>query len=229
MPFIEVRFSMIPRSSYRVLFGCSKKCDVSLPDIKGPSNYHFCLTIDEQNRFFVKDLGSNAGTEVTYKSKGKGTRRSFKWIVGGDKNAHREKTIIIKIHDYIQFKVIAANTISYANHAPIMSKKFRQGSAAAQDLIQDLDIFRSGTNLHTGAQTPGEGPIYVKKKIGKGGFGVVIHCWNVSTGVETVIKRPSMEIIKHVAKNDKGWERWKEEAENMRKLAHVRMPLISLA
>ncbi|QUC19130.1 uncharacterized protein UV8b_03371 [Ustilaginoidea virens] len=29
-----------------------------------------------------------------------------------------------------------------------------------------------------------------------------------------------MEIIKHVAKNDKGWERWKEEAENMRKLAH---------
>lgn len=77
MPFIDVRFSKVPRSSHGLLFGCTKKCDVVLPNIKGPSNYHFCLTFDDQNRFIVKDLDSSLGTEVTYDNKGKGTRRKF--------------------------------------------------------------------------------------------------------------------------------------------------------
>ncbi|KAK2595005.1 hypothetical protein QQS21_007259 [Conoideocrella luteorostrata] len=228
-PFIEVRFSNVPRSSNGVIFGCSTKSDVILPNLKDLSHFHFSLTFDEQKRLIVKDLGSLIGTEVTYDSKGEGTRRRFHWIIGGDKNAHRQKNIIIKVHDNVQFEVVAnehdIESQSYIENV----EKFCQGSATTEGLFDDLNIpLRPDTEFATGAHTPGNGPIYVKRKIGKGGFGVAVHCWDVSTGDETVIKRPSNEMVKKFLKKSvdnvselaQGRRRWKDEANNMRNLVH---------
>lgn len=220
-PCIELRFSKIPQSSHGLLFGCSKKCDVILPNLKGLSNYHFGLTFDDERRFIVKDLECAIGTEVTYNNKRKGRRRKFNWIIGGDKTAHRQEHTIIKVDDHVQFQVVATeHDITCQSYIDNVNK-FCQGSATAEGLIHDLDIFRRDPELPTGAHTPGQGPIYVKKKIGKGGFGVAIHCWNVSTGNEFVIKTPSKEVVKKIVKYDEYRKRWKEEADNMRNLTHV--------
>ncbi|KAK9438289.1 CAMK family protein kinase [Metarhizium brunneum] len=201
-PYIEIRFSKVPQSSHGLLFGCSNKCDVILPNLKGLSNYHFSLTFDEEGRFIVKDLESGTGTEVTYNNMGKGRRRKFNWIIGGNKTAQRQEHIIIKVDDHVQCQVVAAeHDITCQSYIDNVNK-FCQGRATAEDLIHDLDIFRRDTELPTGAHTPGQGPIYVKKKIGKGGFGVAMHCWNVSTGNEFVIKTPSKEVVKKIVKHD---------------------------
>ncbi|KAG8415249.1 hypothetical protein J3458_009111 [Metarhizium acridum] len=228
-PFIEIRFSKIPRSSHGVIFGCNRKSDVVLPNLRGLSHFHFSLTFDERRRFIVKDLGSLMGTEVTYDNKGKGKRRNFNWIISGDRKALQEQNIIINIHENVKFEIVAINhnitSPSYIDNV----EKFCQGSVTAEGLLDDLNIpLRPDTEFATEAHTPGEGPICLKKKIGEGAFGVVIHCWDVSTGDENVIKRPTDATIRKFlragankeAKLDKDRKKWKAEAENMKNLIH---------
>ncbi|EFY85386.1 CAMK family protein kinase [Metarhizium acridum CQMa 102] len=229
-PFIEIRFSKIPRSSHGVIFGCNRKSDVVLPNLRGLSHFHFSLTFDERRRFIVKDLGSLMGTEVTYDNKGKGKRRNFNWIISGDRKALQEQNIIINIHENVKFEIVAINhnitSPSYIDNV----EKFCQGSVTAEGLLDDLNIpLRPDTEFATEAHTPGEGPICLKKKIGEGAFGVVIHCWDVSTGDENVIKRPTDATIRKFlrtgankeAKLDKDRKKWKAEAENMKNLIHL--------
>ncbi|KAH0596990.1 hypothetical protein MHUMG1_05298 [Metarhizium humberi] len=231
-PFIEIRFSKIPRSSHGVIFGRNKKSDVLLPDIKGLSSFHFSLTFDEQKRLIVKDLGSLIGTEVTYDTEGGGARRNFSWIIGGDRRALRAQNVVINIREKVQFQIVAIKhnikSPSYIDNV----EKFCQGSVTAEGLLDDLNLpLRPDTQFATGAHTPGECPIYLKKEIGKGGFGIATYCWDVSTGHETVIKTPREDTIQRFLRrgvnsvkseaalaHDRGL--WKREANNMKKLIH---------
>ncbi|KID89061.1 CAMK family protein kinase [Metarhizium guizhouense ARSEF 977] len=203
MPFIEIRFSKIPRSSHGVIFGCSRECDFVLPNIRYLSRFHFSLTFDERRRFIVKDLGSTIGTE--------------------------QGRIIIKIHERFQFEIVAfehnINSQSYIDNV----ERFCQGRAIAEGLLDDLKIpLRPDTEFATGAHTPGKGPVYLEKEIGQGGFGVVIYCWDVSTGHETVIKKPIDAVVKRFLRKGVKSEAafsidrkiWKNEANNMKNLIH---------
>ncbi|KAK9442877.1 protein kinase [Metarhizium brunneum] len=204
-PFIEIRFSKIPRSPHGVVFGCNRKSDVVLPNLPCLSHFHFSLTFDERRQFIVKDLGSLIGTE------GK---------------------IIIKIHKTVQFEIVAfehdIDSQSYIDKV----ERFCQGSATAEGLLDDLNIpLRPDTQFATGAHTPGEGPIYLREMIGQGGFGVVTYYWDVSTGHEIVVKRPRDDMVRmflrkgvNSAKTEAALAdargKWRREANNMKNLIH---------
>ncbi|KAK7397631.1 hypothetical protein QQX98_012998 [Neonectria punicea] len=193
-PRIEIRFSNIPRTDRGVIFGANSNCDVVL-NCQGVSNYHFSLTFDEMNRPIVQDLGSSMGTEVTYGTEGHGVRSDFRWIVGGARVLRKKRDIIIRVIETISFRIVVPRH-DIASQAYIDKVNwFRQGTATAEDLLGDLGLPRD-TKLHTGAQTPGTGAIYLKKRLGEGGFGVVTHYWNVSDGSEFALKQPSAKAIR---------------------------------
>ncbi|GAB0138922.1 hypothetical protein EsDP_00007142 [Epichloe bromicola] len=214
-PFLEIKFSKVPRSSHGVIFGCGMKCDVVLPDLRGLSKLHFSLTFDEQGRFIVKDLHSLLGTEVTYNGEGSGRRRRFHWIVGGDDNAHTRKKIIIKVHNHVQFRIVVDEHNAKSESYKAQVKEYCDGNATAEELFSDLDLpLRPDTELPTGVHTPHASPIYLRKEIGRGGYGVVTHCWNVSSGEEHVLKQPSTQAMFNSAK-------WLEEADILSRISHV--------
>ncbi|RSL83057.1 hypothetical protein CEP52_016808 [Fusarium oligoseptatum] len=59
----------------------------------------------------------------------------------------------------------------------------------------------------TGVNTPGTGDIYVKKRLGEGSFGEVSHLWNVNTGQEYALKKPSENAMKRGDVNIAAWLR----------------------
>ncbi|KHN99767.1 CAMK family protein kinase [Metarhizium album ARSEF 1941] len=215
LPCIEVRFSKTPRSSHGVLFGCSRRCDVVLPDVGGLSNFQFSLTFDDKGRFIVKDMGSRLGTEVTYNRQGAGHRRNFQWIVGGDRNAKRKVRKIIKLQGLVKFQIVVAEHESHGSESyKDKVRKFRQGAGTTEDFFSDLDLpLRPDAEKPTGAHTPWDTPIYLKKELGRGGFGVVTHHWNVSTGEESAVKEA-------LQKDEINLDEWLKEGTLLRRLSH---------
>ncbi|RSL95058.1 hypothetical protein CDV31_014072 [Fusarium ambrosium] len=69
----------------------------------------------------------------------------------------------------------------------------------------------------TGVNTPGTGDIYVKKRLGEGSFGEVSHLWNVNTGQEYALKKPSENAMK---RGDVNIAAWLREVRIMRQVSH---------
>ncbi|KAK1657740.1 kinase-like domain-containing protein [Colletotrichum godetiae] len=160
LPRLLIGFSDIPRTDKGLIFGSNKNCDIQLP-FPGVSNIHFSLTFDEFNRPIIKDLNSLRGTQITYTGKGRAS--------GGISNG--SLAIVTQPHDIQSPEYIDG------------VRRFRQGTAATEDLLEDLGLSYPPTR---GAQTPGTGDISLRKTLGEGAFGVVTHLWNVSTGEERV-------------------------------------------
>ncbi|KAM3549399.1 hypothetical protein ARSEF4850_008879 [Beauveria asiatica] len=95
--------------------------------------------------------------------------------------------------------------------------RFRQGTATAEDLLDDLGLSNLRTRPCTGAHTPDTGEIHLRKKLGEGSFGVVTHLWNVSTGDECVVKTPTLKAIQKRKVNEEAWHR---EARIMGQISH---------
>ncbi|KAJ4230717.1 hypothetical protein NW757_013982 [Fusarium falciforme] len=95
--------------------------------------------------------------------------------------------------------------------------RFKQGTATAEDLLDDLGLSNPSTRPRTGAHTPGTGEIHLSKKLGEGSFGVVTHLWNVSTGDEHVVKAPTSKAIRKKKVDKKAWRR---EADIMAQVSH---------
>lgn len=221
---IEVRFSCIPRSRRGFIFGRSSRCEVVVP-FESISSYHFSLTFDEANRLIVRDLGSVAGTEVTYDGQGHGKRSNFRWIVGGDPNTTEETSIIVAVHE-LEFRIIAAHYDINSTEYIEKVHRFRQGTANVEEAIRGLDLpRRPDTRLPTGTHTPGVGELYLQKQLGKGSFGVVTHFWNVSNGSEYALKEPTAKVLRLKQRDTIAWRDvlrdWKREAQTMDGLAHV--------
>ncbi|KAI3532312.1 hypothetical protein CABS02_13897 [Colletotrichum abscissum] len=216
LPRLELRFSDIPRTSRGVVIGSDPDCDVVLP-YRGISGRHFCLTFDSADRLIVKDLGSLMGTEVTYDDEGEGKRSNFCWIVGGHKIPN-EKRIVISVHHTVSFYIsVPHHDTTSPEHADRVSR-FLRGAASTEDLLGDLALpNRPGTELPTGTHTPGQGGIYLKKKLGQGTFGSVTHLWDVSTGREFALKEPTIVA----ARRQQVRKEWKQEARIMGQISHV--------
>lgn len=220
LPSLAVRFSDVPRTDNGLIFGSNSICDVVLR-ATGVSNVHFCLTFDEFNRPIIKDMNSSMGTQVTYDSGGKGFRRDFSWIVGGHGIPQKMQSIIITIPDTISFQIIVP---SYDITSPAyidQVNRFKQGTATAEDLLDDLGLSYPPTRPRTGANTPGTGEIHLRKKLGEGSFGAVTHLWNVSTGDEQVVKAPTSRAVRKKKVDKKAWHR---EAHIMAQISHARTP-----
>ena len=225
LPCIELRFSKIPRSHYGVVFGVDPNSDVVLPDHGSLSYHHFSLTFDEANRLIIKDWGATNGTEVTYDDQGRGARKEFQWIVGGDPVLEDISDIIIALptQPKIKLKIIVAQYDIESKEYIDRVDRFRQGSATAEDLFADLNIpKRQDTRRPTGAHTTGTGNIYLTKVLGEGSFAVVSRFWNVSTGEKHALKEPSRKAIRD---GQFKVENWKNENHIMRRTSHVRIPV----
>lgn len=238
LPHLEVRFSDIPRTDYGVVFGSSPACDVVLDD-PHVTGCHFSITFDHLNRPIVRDWGSLVGTEVTYTRPiaqdqgsregttvtyvhgGSGARSDFRWIVGGHRVPQEATSIIINIPQTVSFRICVAHH-DITSRAYIDSvNSFRQGTATAEDLFNDLSLPRRVTELPSGAKKPGKGKLYLRKLLGQGAFGVVNHVWSVSKGCEFALKEPTAEAIAAGRVDKAVWER---EARLMGQVSHVRMP-----
>lgn len=119
----------------------------------------------------------------------------------------------------ISFQIVVARH-DIASQAYIDKiNRFRQGTATTEDLLGRLGLPRD-TKLHSKAPTPGTGAIYLKRKLGEGGFGMVVHHWNVSDGSEFALKEPTARAVRERRVDV---EAWKREARIMRQVSHVFM------
>lgn len=206
-PYIEVKLSDIPRSSHGIVFGTDPDSDVVLPNWKGIGYRHFTLTFDEANRLIVRDWGSLLGTEVTYEGYGRGKRSNFQWIVGGHKRLKDMTEILINVGvGHVQFQIVTAYyDVSLPTYTDRVTR-FRKGIATAEGLFNDISIpNRPETERPTGAHTPGTGAIHLKKRVGEGSYGVVDYFWNVSTGEEYALKKPSEKARRKGMVNIDAW------------------------
>ena len=219
LPRIELRFSNPPKTSHGFVAGWDENSDIVLPWIQGISFHHFALTFDEQNRIVVRDLVSFTGTEVTYDSQGQGKRSGFVWIVGGHDTLEEKTSVVINVNTSLKFQIVVSRhditSQQYVNDV----NRFRQGIADMDNLLDQLDLrSRPQTQRPSGAQTPGTGPIVLKKVLGEGAYGVVSHVWDVSTGEEHALKEPSAKAIRAGKVQD---DMWKKEARIMGRITHV--------
>ncbi|KAM3537480.1 hypothetical protein ARSEF1564_009597 [Beauveria bassiana] len=207
-PYLELRFSRIPRSSYGFIFGRHPSSDVVLPDEPGISHFQCSITFDLERRLIVKDLQTTIGTAVTYDDQANVRRCGFQWIVGGDPYI-QNKVIMIRIHKMIWFRLIVAHQDTQSPFYVASADRYCAGQATTQDLFQAVNLrTRLDTKRPSGAHTPGVGLVCLNKEIGRGGFARVTHRWNVSTGNEYVVKQPL-----HVRNIDR--QAWENEAHIM--------------
>ncbi|KAI1131012.1 hypothetical protein F5Y10DRAFT_275726 [Nemania abortiva] len=212
-PCLEISLSQVPKTSLGLVAGWDPKADIVLPATPGVSFHHFSLTFDDAYRLVVRDLGSRAGTSVIYDGEDGGPRSNFQWIIGGDENLEGRNRIVIKVIKSLQFKIIVNkyDTDSEALRAQV--DIFRAGTADLADTLGDLDV-RPPTRLPTGIHTPAKEDVLLKRKIGQGGFAVVYHTWNASTGDVYALKEPLEKLRKNHVKA------WKNEALLMGRVSH---------
>ncbi|KAB5572203.1 kinase-like domain-containing protein [Coniochaeta sp. 2T2.1] len=218
LPRLELRFSQPPKTSHGFVFGWDENSDIVLPWIQGISFHHFALTFDEQNRPIVEDLVSFSGTEVTYDKQGKGKRSYFVWIIGGHRTPQGKECVVINVNTSLKFQIVVSHHDTTSEQYVDNVNRFRQGVASMDNLLGQLYLrSRPQTERASGEETPGTGPIVLKKVLGEGAFGVVSHIWDVSTGEEHALKEPSMKAIR-AGKVE--YDMWKKEARIMGQISH---------
>ncbi|KAI3532307.1 hypothetical protein CABS02_13892 [Colletotrichum abscissum] len=224
LPCLAIGFSDIPRTDKGIVFGSNPNCDVIL-DSQGVSNVHFSLTFDQYYRPIIRDLGSLVGTEVTYDRDGQGIRRQFQWIIYGHDIPQRKESIVVTIPRIMSFRVIVPFHNIESPEYILAVDIFKQGKEMTDELFGDLGVDYPETRAVTGAHTPGAGEIYLRERLGEGGYGTVTHLWNVSSGREHVEKAPPAKAIRRRNYSEKAWRR---EARLMSQVSHLRLEYVPL-
>ncbi|KAJ8107996.1 hypothetical protein ONZ43_g6558 [Nemania bipapillata] len=218
---LRISLSQIPKTSLGLVAGWDPRADIVLPHLPGISFHHFSLTFDDAYRFIVRDLGSRTGTCVVYGKQDEGPRSDFQWIIGGDENLKGLDPIIIRVILKLQFQIVVSDYDINSEAFRAKVDTFRAGTADLDDTLGDLGI-REPTRLPTGINTPPKTKVLVQRKIGEGGFAVVHHVWNASTGDTYALKMPLGKVQKYHVKA------WKNEARLMGRVSHVSLDAISL-
>lgn len=230
LPCLEIKFSDIPQTNRGLIFGSGENCDVPLRK-DHVSRIHFSLTFDDLNRPLIKDLNSLLGTQVTYNGDGRGMRRDFQWIVGGHKTPDEMGSIVIELWRLLSFQiVIVPHQITSPEYIDKV-RRFQQGTMTAEDAINALGLNVPLTRPLSGVHTPGVGEIRLETRLGEGSFGAVHHLWDVSTGAESVVKRPSERATDDARCDSKArralLSEWHNEANIMSQVSHVRISIPS--
>ena len=225
LPYLELRFSDVPRSSSGLVFGTDPNIsDIALPGRRGISKRHFALTYknkfsDGCYRLVVRDLGSTSGTLVEYDDKGgKELRSKFDWIINGFDITDDTENFVVGLGDKgPKFRIVVARHDIASPVYVDNVERFRQGAANAEELLGGFGL-ESGreTKRDSDAQTPdaSKRPILLPLGwIAQGQFGVVSRHWNVSTGEEYACKEP--------VGSNYNRELWKREIDIMEEISKV--------
>jgi len=224
-PRLAVRFSDIPKTSIGLVAGRCRDADLVLPSMKGVSWYHFALVFDHQNFLVVRDLGATVGTRVIYNDEEGERGHNIDWSAHGP-GLLKGKTPIIKVVGDLQFKLVVVNHDTTSKTYLDNVARFRQGVAATENLFSDLCLrSHPQTELPTphGARTPSSkpsSPIYWRKELGRGQFGVVTYVWDVTTREEYAVKEP-LEESRTRDKVRLTIKSWRKEADIMKNISHV--------
>lgn len=234
-PHLELRFSQGPRTGCGFVLGRDPATsDIVLINTHTVSTRHCAITFEtgfkdtatkeQVYRLVLRDLGSSAGTAVEYSGEGgrhgihQGIRRGFRWILGGHK-AIRKKAVIIQVDKTLMFRIVVPWRNLGSQEYKDSVRRFLQGTASADSLLGQLGFpSLPPTVPHTGAPTPGVGPICLTRNLGQGAFGVVNYFWDVSEGHEFTVKEP-VEQDSHGGVVDKAM--WKHEARMLGLVKHV--------
>ena len=211
------RLSDLHRTGDGLIMGCAPSADILTQQWPGISRIHLTLTFDDDGWPVARDLGSSAGTIVTYDGE-KGERRSnFSWQLRGPEILGNTP-LVLNLTDLVQFQlVIPPHDVTSEDYRRRVAE-FRKRTAEPEDLIASLRVFSgASTRLSTGTHTPltRSSPVLYKKEIGRGQFGVVTYVWNVTTREKYVVKEPTGKRLKTLELNS-----WKKEARIMRRISH---------
>lgn len=220
----RVTFDYIPKTRRGLRAGRGGDAELRLRNLQSVSAYHFALTFDADYHLIVQDLGSTCGTTVRYDDMERGRWRGYDWIVGGCDFLQKVNSIVVKVSQFLQFRLVVPRHDVGSKSYRDKVDRFRAGTTDAE---QVLDLGRVGplsrvdTTAPSGARTPASGPgkpVTVYKELGAGGFGVVYHVWNVSTGEQYAHKRPRKDSRHDLAQ-------WEKEIVIMERINHVSGPL----
>lgn len=216
---IRVTFDCISKTRSGLRAGRSDDAELHLVELPGVGFYHFALTFDSNYCLVIRDLGSTCGITVIYDGTERGRWSKFDWIVGGSDFLEKVSLIVVKVSQFVQFQVVIPRHDVGSKSYKDKVDRFRAGTA---DVEQLLDLGRVGlpsrvrTTVPSGVQTPASQPaeaVTVRKRIGRGGFGVVYRVWNVSTGEQFAVKKPKKRRY-----NGADWEK---EIVIMERIEHV--------
>ena len=170
-------------------------------------------------RLVVRNRSRN-GTEVTYSDKGGGNRGGgFQWIVGGDEQIVNERIVLRPSRDMAFRIFVNISLFKNIQSFAALIDKFRHGSKSVKCRLSKLDLASSCTSVAaSGTQTPSITPIHLQEEQGKGTFGTVELCWNVSTGEKLAAKTP---CDRSMIKGSDEWIKWENEICAMNSLKHV--------
>ncbi|KAI1492888.1 kinase-like domain-containing protein [Biscogniauxia mediterranea] len=220
----QITFETIPRTDIGIIFGCSDNCDVVLPRKKGVAYHHGVLTFNANRQLIYRDLGSEWGSRVRYLKatkywySRKEWRSGFHWIIGGHKALEDSQAVIIEVGPSLEIQIIVHHKDFSDSAFTETMQRFRKDIAdnRAQHLV--LNLQSPVTEPIPSTHIIGTGPVTMNRLLGSGTYGNVSYSWNVSTGDEYAIKRPSLEAK---GRRDRSYiEDWKSEAGILRKLSH---------
>ncbi len=218
-PCIRVDFGHIPKTRFGLRAGRSEDAELRLAPLPAVGFYHFALTFDDNYCLVVRDLGSTCGTTVLYGPRERGRWAKFDWIVGGSGFLKGVSPIIVKVSQFLQFRLVIPRHNVRSKSYRDKVDRFRGGTADTEHLLDLGDVgllSRVRTEAPTGMQTPVSQPtaaVTLRKKIGQGSFAVVYRVWNVSTGEQYALKKPGTTSFDAAA--------WEREAVIMDRIDHV--------
>jgi len=224
LPYIEIKFSHVPRTRAGLVFGSANTSDIVLPSQEGVSARHFALTFKDpanDGRFCltVRDLNVTQGTTVRYGTQAGARRRQFDWIVAGRPFCNTVKPVLITLHDALSFRLVVnrQDTSSPAYRERV--ERFCRGSAGPGELMGALAL-QSGpaTRPITGISTPPEDAIVIEERGSVANSSrVITRYWNVSTGEQC------WSLLAPVTSYDRtAWAAW---VNDMKSVSHVRSQL----
>lgn len=193
---IRVTFAHIPKTRFGLRCGRSEDAELRLAPLPAVGFYHLALAFNQDYCLVVQDLGSTCGTTVVYGRTERGRWSSFPWIVGGSDFLKGVSPIIVKVSQFLQFRLVVPQHDVRSKSYRDKVDRFRAGTADTEPLL-DLGhvglLSRRRTEVPSGVQTPASrptAPVTVRKKLGQGSFAVVYRVWNVSTGEQYALKKP---------------------------------------
>ena len=132
---IKVIFDHIPKTRFGLRAGRSEVTEVRLHSLPTVGFYHLALTFDDNYCLIVRDLGSTCGTTVVYGRTERGRWTRFDWIVGGSGFLMGVSPIVVKVSQFLQFRLVIPQQNVQSKSYRDKVDRFRAGTADPEHLL----------------------------------------------------------------------------------------------